>query len=229
MIDHEYQWRKWIKGSLPLLFVSASYRVLRHIDILLIAAFLNKECAGVYAVAVAMNAWILFPLIAGNAIGGPLYATLIAKNDVHELDRLMTGYTLWVFIPSLLIAILLAFSAPLILSFFGTSFSSAYLPFLIVAAGELINVGTGAVGWILQVSGNERTCAIGFVGAALLNISLAVFLIPIFGMEGAAIATALANIARNIFMLRIVRNGLLLDPSLFGTIRRLVKKELNPL
>jgi O-antigen/teichoic acid export membrane protein len=115
------------------------------------------------------------------------------------------------------------------LSFFGTSFSSAYLPFLIVAAGELINVGTGAVGWILQVSGNERTCAIGFVGAALLNISLAVFLIPIFGMEGAAIATALANIARNIFMLRIVRNGLLLDPSLFGTIRRLVKKELNPL
>lgn len=213
-------WPNWLRAAVPLVLVSGSHRILRHADVLLLGVLASEQDAGIYAIAVAINAWVMFPLQAGNSIAAPLYSTLLARSDRTELNHLMSSYAVWVFTPSVVVAVLFAIIAPWFLPMFGPGFELAYIPFLILTVGELINVGTGSVGWLLQVSGNERACARVFLGAAAVNLVLNLVLIPRFGMLGSAIATGIANVIRNLVMLQVVRQLLGADPSVWGSFSR---------
>ena len=61
---------------------------------------------------------------------------------------------------------------------------------LILAFSQVINAMSGSVGIILNMTGKEKVFRNILFFALAINIVLNLFLIPIYGIEGAAIASA---------------------------------------
>jgi len=68
----------------------------------------------------------------------------------------------------------------------------------------LINVMTGSVGFLLMMTGNERSYLSANIIAALLCVSLAYALIPPYGGLGAAVAAAVPLAIVNLLRVRYV-------------------------
>jgi len=67
----------------------------------------------------------------------------------------------------------------------------------ILIVGKLIGIAMGPVVLLLTMTGNERYAAIGVGIGAALNVILNAFFIPMWGIEGAAIATTCSIILWN--------------------------------
>ena len=72
---------------------------------------------------------------------------------------------------------------------------------IILAVGQLLNVASGPVGTILSMSRQERFVGIGMLASVVCNILLNYLLIPQYGVNGAAIATAISVGVWNLLMI----------------------------
>jgi O-antigen/teichoic acid export membrane protein len=77
----------------------------------------------------------------------------------------------------------------------------------------------GSVGYIMMMTGHERQAAFVILGATAGNILLNLMLIPPFGMEGAAVASAVTLIAWNVAMALFLWRKLRIVPSVLGSLR----------
>jgi len=68
----------------------------------------------------------------------------------------------------------------------------------IIAAGQFVNVVTGSVGYLLMMCGYERLMKNTTAMSAIVNILANVPLCPRFGVNGAAVASAITLIAQNL-------------------------------
>ncbi len=98
-----------------------------------------------------------------------------------------------------------AFGEIMIEIFFGTSFMAARWPLFLLSLAQFINVGIGAVGSLLIMTGNERDAVRAVAATTVFNLVLCVALIPRWGTFGAAIAMAITLVTLNMIMLWSVR------------------------
>src|SRR5262249_20232042 len=80
------------------------------------------------------------------------------------------------------------------LALFNPEFEPGYAALAILAVGFLVVAAMGPVETILLMKNEQRLAAAAAVGACALNVLLNLVLIPGFGMEGAAFATACSMI-----------------------------------
>jgi O-antigen/teichoic acid export membrane protein len=85
-----------------------------------------------------------------------------------------------------------------LLSLFGQEFVIAKTTLLILLIGQAVNAMSGSVGLILQMTGKEKVYQNILLIALVFNIMLNLFLIPKFGIEGAAIASAFSFLFWNL-------------------------------
>jgi O-antigen/teichoic acid export membrane protein len=193
--------RAWLYSSIPFGLTAAMQLINGRTDILVLGMFRDSAEVGVYRVAIQLATLIVFAQQTVNAIQGPHVAHLYAAGDMKKLQKMVTKSSRAIFVFSLSIVVALAlFGEPLIRVAFGPHYTGAYWPLLILAVGQLVNASTGAVANVLNMTGHERdTMRIILVGA-VLNVSLNFTLTPVFGMTGAAIATASGLITWNLLM-----------------------------
>ena len=75
------------------------------------------------------------------------------------------------------VAVLVLFGGH-VLSLFGPTFKTAWLPLVILVVPQLINAATGTAGYLLVMTRFERQAAALFGISALANVSLNLALIP---------------------------------------------------
>jgi O-antigen/teichoic acid export membrane protein len=80
---------------------------------------------------------------------------------------------------------------------FGAQYLPAGTSLIILAAVNTLCAASGSASTILTMTGHERDVAIWGGGTALLNVVLNALFIPRWGIEGAAIATAITAVLRN--------------------------------
>ena len=85
-----------------------------------------------------------------------------------------------------------------ILHIFGQEFIAGWLPLVILAGGQLVNAGTGGIAYILIMSGHQYHKLFGDLLLVILNILLNIYLIPRWGLVGAAVATSISMASVNI-------------------------------
>ena len=78
----------------------------------------------------------------------------------------------------------------------------------ILAFGQLINVATGSVGYLLSMTGHERLLRNTVLIAAVVSLGGGLTLIPAFGLTGAALATATGLAVQNLLCVWQVRRVL---------------------
>ncbi len=191
-------------------------------DVLLLGALRDSETAGVYAVAtrlVALAALALPPIL---AVGTPAFAAAVARGSRSEQQRryaTMTGWMARVALPGLVALIALPRD---VLALFGPGFAVAATATVVLAAGKLVDAGTGPTAMMLTLTGRLTVNVVDNIAALLLNIGLNIALIPRHGILGAAIAWAVSiwalNIARTVQVW--LAAGLL--PFSLGVLRALV-------
>ena len=74
--------------------------------------------------------------------------------------------------------------------------------------GQAVNVLTGSVGFLLAMTGRERQLRNAVLISGPCSILLAILLIPIYGIEGAAVSTAIGLALQNILCFRFVYKSL---------------------
>jgi len=87
---------------------------------------------------------------------------------------------------------------------FGPGYAGGHTTLAILALGQLVNAGMGSVGVLLNMTGHERDTLRGVAIAAVANVVLGLVLIPLFGLEGAATATAVTLIIWNLLLRQAV-------------------------
>ena len=186
--------------------------LLAQIDKVLIGFYINAREVGIYAVAMAIVAFVPVALQSVNQIFSPTISDLHARGEHELLGRLFQTLTKWILALTLPLAtVVMVFSKPL-MQIFGQEFEAGWIVLVIGTAGQLINCGTGSVGYLLLMSGNQnrliKVQAVMTGGMVLLNV----LLIPPLGILGAALATAATAIVSNIWFLIEVRGALGMSP-----------------
>ena len=137
-----------------------------------------------------------------NLVIGPYITRAWRDNDKVQLQRLSRQSARAALLFSLPIAFPLIFMGE---EFVGFIYGDVYvdsvpLPLTILCIGQLVNVGVGSVGMFLTMTGFEKDTLKGHMVALIVNVTAAIFLIPILGANGAALAVALGLVTWNVLL-----------------------------
>lgn len=209
--------KEWFAVALPLLLNDSAFMLLAHTDTIMTGTILGSFEVGIYSAAFKTASGVSFILLGVNAIAAPMFATLHTQGDYEGLQELTATVARWLFYPSLAFALLLIIFGDRVLGLFGSEFIAARWSMTILILGQLVNVGAGSVGYLMQMTGHHKKCAYVVGCSALLNVVLNSILIPILGIMGAAIATATTMAIWNIWLHRLVVKHLGVYPSIIST------------
>jgi O-antigen/teichoic acid export membrane protein len=211
-----YRTSAWVRSTLPFGLSAALLLLNGRTDILALGLFHPDSAVGVYRVAVQLTLPVLFAQQAVNAIQAPHIAHLYAAGDMKRLQAMVTQSSRAVLAVSAFAAlVVILFGKPLIRLLFGAEYAAAYLPLVILAVGKTVNSAMGSVASLLNMTGHERDAMRSILIAAVLNVTLNVTLTPVWGMTGAAIATAATLVVWNVVMWHTVWKRIGIQSSAF--------------
>jgi O-antigen/teichoic acid export membrane protein len=210
-----FRWREWFHMGFSLMATDGFYLVIAHADIIMIGAFLGTEKAGIYAVASRLAALISFGILAVNTIVAPLVSELATQDKQSELKAMLRSAAIWTALISVPIAVLLVLVGPWVLGWFGPEFVAGYPVLIILAVGQTFPALTGFASTLMNMTGYHGKVA-RIVGiTAGLNVVLNAVAIPLMGMWGAAVVSAVTTVAWNTTMLLFVVRKLGINPTMF--------------
>jgi O-antigen/teichoic acid export membrane protein len=218
----EYAIREWCSFAIPNLLTSVVDMVLEASDTLLLAYFVlaNGEL-GRYAAANKISIFITMPLLSLNVTFAPTIAELFSKGEKQKLTIMFQVVTKWVITFSLPLCLIAMLFSRSLLGISGESFVAAWPLLLALAVGNMINAGTGPVGYMLVMTGFQKLSFINSLTAVVVNIVLGLILTPRYGAMGTAIATGLALAVVNLMRLLQVKLLLKIHPYRWDTIKPL--------
>lgn len=198
----------WTRVALPLLWITGVNLVMQRADVLIVGAVVDSEAAGVYSAASRLSLLIGFGLTAVNAWMAPAIADLHARGDRAGLQRVVTLAARAITAFTLPVAVGLVAAGEWLLGLFGAGFAAGRVALGVLCIGQVANALLGPVGYLMTMTGNQAAAARILTVAALANVALCALLAPSFGIEGAALGTAFAQVLWNVWMSVEVRRRL---------------------
>ncbi|AXX16203.1 flippase [Leptospira borgpetersenii] len=198
--------RTLLRDSWMLLLSGLAVIVYMRIDQIMIGQMMGDEAVGIYTAAVKISeVWYFIPMAVASSI---FPAILKAKEFSQELylERLGLLHS-FMFLLALMIAIPMTFlSDPIIRLFFGEKFSEAGAVLAIhIWVGIFVFLGVASSRYYLTENLPKGELYKSISGC-LTNIILNYFLIPLYGIKGAAIATVISQfVASTLFNLLFKR------------------------
>lgn len=211
----DYRDAEWGKAVLPFILLAAAGTLNSEIGILALG-WLGTN-ADVAALRVAQSGAVLvaFSLTVVNLVIGPHITRAYRDQDRERLQRLSTQSARAALAVALPIALPLIFlGGPIIHLIYGESYAnSATWPLAILTVSQLVNVAFGSVGLFLTMSGFEQDTLYGQIIALMVNVLVAVILVPPFGAVGAALSVAIGLLVWNVVLTTRFVQRLRLRPS----------------
>ncbi|MGH3023387.1 MAG: oligosaccharide flippase family protein [Gaiellaceae bacterium] len=204
--------REALRFGLPRAPAALLAQAIFWVDLWVLAAFEQGTDLDAYAAAARISQVLLLFLTSLNLVFSPFAADLHARGERARLDVLFKRSTRWALAATLPVLIVLFVGADDVLQAFSSRFEAGEGALRILLAGQLANVATGSVGFILIMTGFTVVDLIdNAVGVALL-VGLAVPLTAAFGLVGTATAAAVSVAALNGVRLLQVRRRLGIQP-----------------
>ena len=202
------QTRALLKVALPLLVVSATTMIASNADTIMLGWLSNTREVGFYNVAVRLGLLTSFFHMLTVSSLTPKVAALYSQNKKAELQKMVQQVTKGLGLIGLTGAVIFVLAGKYILNLWGNEFTAAYLPLVIISVGQFFNIATGATGVLLIMKGHEKI--VGYISTISLiaNLILNYFLIPEYGVIGAALTTALTISFSNILKVILVNKKL---------------------
>jgi O-antigen/teichoic acid export membrane protein len=171
--------------------VSATLEILLEwVDVILVGALTSAEAAGIYAVVTrCARAGEVVQQAARVAVGPQISGALArgAVNEASEIYGLVTAAMIWMAWPFFII---LAVFSDAVLTVFGEGFADGATALTVLSIAMGLATAAGTVQTVLLMGGRS-SWQLGDKAVALtVNIALDLVLIPVWGIDGAALAWA---------------------------------------
>lgn len=218
--------REILGFSLPLWTSGLLLKFRKNLQVLFLGTLSTVTNVGIYSLVGKLN---LFGHIAYSSLVAsvkPVLAEMYVQEDWAQMGSLYQTATRWTYMVNLPMFLVMLLFPGEILSLFGTSFVGGAAALSVLALADLINAGTGICGSIIDMTGYTRLKLLNSCLAIVLAVACNYWLIPIWGVMGAATATLAAQSSIN--LLRVVEvwilfrllpyNGSFLKPTAAGLL-----------
>jgi len=197
----------------PLLVASIMNRaILPWAPLFLLGIWSNSEDIGTYGAASRVVMLVSLMLITVNNVIAPKFAELYSNGDLRALESVATRLALVLTLLAAPIFLLFIFQGKLVMSLFGDGFVKGHIVLQILSIGQIVNVMTGAIAFILLMSGNEGSFQRISIWSTIGMLVISIITIPMWGDVGAALAVAVSLSANNIAAVWIVYKKLNIMP-----------------
>lgn len=195
--------------GLPLMAADIGGKVIGYTDTLMLTYYASLSDVGIYNVVLPSALFFIQISRAISAIVFPISTELHYKKDMAKLSKgvsLLHQYCFVLIIP--LIFGLFAFTDQFLLLFFGQEYVAGSMAFRILLVGSMFFILASVNNIIISSMGEPHQVTKIILISALLNIGLNIFMIPLFGINGAAASTAIAYASSLILSTRKLRKTL---------------------
>jgi O-antigen/teichoic acid export membrane protein len=153
-----------------------------------------------------------FVLMVVNMVVAPRYAQMWKNGDMAGIQRLAKWSTRGMIVMVTPVVLIMIILPERVMSLFGRGFDEAGILLAIMAVGQFINVATGSVGYLLNMSGHEKDFRRVTLFVGPLTIILVILFTHSYGVVGAAIGTAAGMLMQNLGAIYMVRLRLYFYP-----------------
>lgn len=213
--------KRWWRFALPWVMISLATDFFFDLDVLFLSVLLSPHELAVFGVIARMFALTAFGVTAVYAVLLPDMFEAEAKNDRKEFLRQLGDANLVASGCAVVLIIMLGVFGPLILWLFGNDFAEGATPLLILSLILLVRAVVGPTSLILSIN-NHPWASLPAIGAGLGALSaLNVWLVPLWGLNGAAVAALVSVLIWNILLWRETHARTGIDASLLPRFREL--------
>ncbi len=197
-VNEHFSLKYHLAISLPMILTSFIQLINGKVDTVMIGVYETTAIVGVFSVAYKISDITNFALGALKTIAMPKISELFWAGKMDELNKVVQYSTRVIFLFSAPVCIVLFFFPEFVLSFVREEFISGARTLQIFAVTQLVNALSGMVAVFLNMTGNQVYFTRLVAVTTSLNIILNLIFIPLYGMEGAAIATLISVVAWNV-------------------------------
>lgn len=205
-------YKKVLPYSLFMLIAGINTILLNQLDKIMLGKLANLEELGIYSIAVLFAGLLNMIATSTSKVAFPRISLALKDEDKNELYKIykhssdiqmyLGGFALIIF----------AFTGKILLGYIGEIFTAGFISLLILASGQLINLSTGMNGGLIILSRYYKFNLYSQVIMVALNFTLNYFLIPVYGIKGAALATAISLSLLNVIKWLFVKVKFHLQP-----------------
>ncbi len=199
-VSPSYAASTWRIAALPLVVIGVTEVLMNRTGAILLGWMGDTKNSGVYSLAFNIGFVVTLPRMAINTLFAPTVSALFTQKNQETLQALITKSSLWTLCSATLIGAALFILADPLLAWFGKEYAVGVPTLRILLIGQVIAAGGGSQLFVMTMTGNERGAAALLIAGALGNIVTGAALIGLFGLVGAAVATAMTLVILNLAM-----------------------------
>lgn len=195
-----------------------------RLDLLMIASLMPMTSVGIYALALNIASVVEVPYRAFAKIAGPIIARENELNNRAEVLDIYQRSSVALLISGLFIFLCTWISVDALFQL--TSNSETFIAgknvILFIGVAKIIDMATGINGQIIAYSKHYRVNVIAISILAIVNVLMNYYLIPIYGIKGAALATLISLSSFNVFKFAYVWIVFKMQPFTWAAFKVLV-------
>ena len=207
-IGHKISWPEFKDSSRPLWLGQIAQQIMLLSSQIVCGIWLSSQDVALLTTAQRTAMLTPFILLAVNMVVTPKFSALYEQKKFSELENLAIDATKLMLIVGMPVALFMLVLSSQIMSSFGPDFAPAAVLLQIITLGQVVNIATGSANMLLVSTGNEDALKFTYYTGAAIAVIVCACLIPVYGVLGGAVATALAIAIQNIATVTMVRKRL---------------------
>jgi O-antigen/teichoic acid export membrane protein len=200
--------RELVASAKPLWVMMLMVMMVQYSGQIITGIHVSSEDVAYFSVAQRVAMLTSFVLIAVNLVAAPRFAASAKQGKDSELRATSLFCSRIMVIMATPVVVFMLVFPEFILGFFGEQYKQAALLLQILVIGQFINVITGSVGFLLNMTGHEKDMRNVVFLSGPLAVILGLMLTPMYGTTGAAVATAIALASQNLLAVFMVKKRL---------------------
>ena len=184
--------KEMIGYGLLLTFSAVAALGIKFLDSLVIGHYYNLSFVGIYTIAAFIPTVLEAPLNALERITNTKIAHSLATHDYGEVKKIYYQSVKYLLLVGGLLFVGIVTNIEFLIKFLPADYSKGLEVVYIISIGTLCTIAGGSNTSIILNSDNYKKGAALMIGLVFVTFALNVLLIPKFGINGAAAATALS-------------------------------------
>jgi O-antigen/teichoic acid export membrane protein len=189
--------KKMFYYSIFAFFGGVASIIVSNVDIIMLSSLAGLEDTGIYAIAFYVGSAITITKSSIYKISSPVIADAFKEKDYDLIEQIYNRSSLNQIIAGGLLFCGVIANLDNLMSMLPPEYAGGALVIIIIGAANIFDMATGVDGAIILNSDHYRFDLYSTLILILLTVVLNYFLIPIYGIMGAAIGTAAAVIVYN--------------------------------
>jgi O-antigen/teichoic acid export membrane protein len=228
-IHLDFNWRNFPKGfrssfirfSLVTFLATAASTLIMKIDSIMVSSMVSLEANAIYSIAFYMALVVELPRRAISQVAMPVIADHFANSQIQAINQLYRQISNRQLYICLLLFALIWSNIDTIYHFVPNReiYQAGKWVVFYIALGKIFDVAFSVNGEILVFSKYYRFNLVLTIAMSVMIIAANYWLIPIFGIEGAAIGSAAVMLSFNVVKYLYLKVRLQLDPFSMETLK----------